>query len=148
MSHDLKTLSGLGSSRGDNTKSYQYNVENCEHQPYIGTLRLSEPLKKGETISYKITIDVKDATHIMNPYYAQMVTIRTKKLVLSVKAKEGLLKNVKKVVYADTNMTPEYEVQSEEIPVTVSQDGYQVFKVSISKPNLNYSYCLEWNFNS
>lgn len=138
----------LNQDRGDNTKSYQYNVENCEHQPYIGTLRLSEPLKKGETISYKITIDVKDATHIMNPYYAQMVTIRTKKLVLSVKAKEGLLKNVKKVVYADTNMTPEYEVQSEEIPVTVSQDGYQVFKVSISKPNLNYSYCLEWNFNS
>lgn len=130
---------------GKPSKEYVYTVKNNGVQPYVGMLTLEQPLKKGEEVSLKTKINVKDASHIMNPYYAQIITVKTKQLFIHIKAKGGLLKNVSKVVYADTKMTPKFEVERELLSAKKEGD-YFVYTVEQEHPNLNYSYCIEWNF--
>ncbi|HQQ88602.1 MAG TPA: hypothetical protein PLU82_00010 [Oscillospiraceae bacterium] len=138
-------LTDFRREKNSTEKAYTYQVKENGTQPYVGILTLIEPLKKDEIISYKTRIDVKDGAHIMNPYYAQIVSIHTDKLVIRVKAKRGLLKDVYKVIYADKLMTPKYEVERK--PITAKEDGeFVVYVVEQKQPNLNYSYCLEWNF--
>lgn len=130
---------------GESNEEYTYVVKNDGSQPYVGTLVLKQALNKGEKLSFKTKISVKDSTHIMNPYYSQCIMVKTEKLSLRVKAKEGLLKNVSKVVYADTQMTPKFEVERKPLSPQ-EEDGYLVYAVEQEHPNLNYSYCIEWNF--
>lgn len=114
-------------------------------QPYLERLTLDPPLKPGDILHIRTKTVVKDATHIMNPYFAHMVQVRNQKLTLRIKTKGELVSEMKLVVYADTLMSP--EMIFEEYPLDPKQDGeYTIYEKTISKPNLNYSYCLEWQF--
>ena len=81
----------------------------------------------------------------MSPYYAQMVTTHTEKLVLEVVAPEGLITDVETVVYADLAMRKDYEVSREKVTVVVDGEKER-YVFEVSDPNLMYSYCLEWKF--
>ena len=142
-SFDGMTL--LNFHRESGSSEYDYQVKDDGTQPYVGTLILKDPLKKDEKLTFQTRIDVKDATHIMNPYYAQLINVKTDKLFIRLKAKKGLLKDVCKVIYGDTLMTPKFEVEREKIVATEEND-YSVYVMEVDSPNLNYSYCLEWNF--
>jgi len=137
----------------------KYQVTNCqchggwsfEYIPvneslFTGTVRFEEIQKKGDIIHLDTQISVKDAQRIMMPLYAQMIVNKTEFLVLEIQAEKGLLTGVQCVEYADLKMTPNFEVQRSE-PICYIENGMEVFKYQIDKPNLLYSYCIEWNFS-
>ena len=82
---------------------------------------------------------------IMSPYYAQMVTTHTEKLVLEVVTPEGLITDVEAVIYADLAMRKDYEVRRRKA-LTIVEEGKDRYIFEEDNPNLMYSYCLEWKF--
>lgn len=114
-------------------------------QPYTCVLTMSSPLSKDEVCEIITRIDVKDSSRIMSPYYAHIVEIETEISVIKVTAPIDLLKDV----YADKKMSKEWQVSKERIiPEEKIIDGCrcEVYSITQEKPNLNYSYCIEWNF--
>ncbi len=117
-----------------------------QKSPYIASIELETPLNAGETVRYEIEIEAKDTKRIMSPYYAQLITKKTDCLTLCVKAPKGLLKDVYFVLYADLNMSKEYQIEEKNITPDIESD-YEVFTARVDNPNLLYSYCIEWKFN-
>lgn len=133
----------------DPNRQWDYKQIPNETDPYTGILSIEPPIMKDEIVSIEKTANVRDPLHIMFPYFAQMILVKTDYAEIEVRAKENQLKDVKAVVYADTEMRSEWRVSEETIaPQIVDDDGktYAVFSYKIEKPNLRYSYCIEWNF--
>ena len=94
-------------------------------------------------------IDVKDSAHIMYPYFAQMIMVKTDKAEIEVRAKPGVLKGVKAVVYADTDMNSKWKISEETIEpiqITINNETFEAYCFHTEKPSLKYSYCIEWSF--
>lgn len=122
----------------------------CEYKvgaepPYACMVSFTTPLKKGDGADFAIKTRVKDMKCIMSPYYAQMVTAHTAKLVLNVVAPKGLIVDVERVVYADLAMRKEYEVSRTKVETTTEEEKER-YTFEVDNPNLMYSYCLEWKF--
>ena len=66
-------------------------------------------------------------------------------LLISLCAPKGLLREVKRVIYADTRMTKDLEVLGESIAPEPDPVG-EKFVFDIQKPNLMYGYAVEWIF--
>ena len=124
---------------------YDFIVHNTEPQPFFGKFILETPLETNEVCEYIIETDLKDAPHIMNPYYATIVQIKTDSLLMTVRVRENVIENVERVVYASQNMSPDMEVERTAIN-PVEKDGYKVYTLYQDHPNLNYTYCLRWRF--
>lgn len=108
-------------------------------------LTFNTPLNRGDRTEWEIQASMKDTRRIMVPYYAREVTADIEHLCIIVCAPKGLLKEVKKVIYADTMMSKELEVLRES--VSPELDGaVEKFIFDIPKPNLMYGYAIEWKF--
>lgn len=123
---------------------------NCEYKlgpepPYACMVSFDPPLKKGACANFGIKTKVKDMKCIMSPYYAQMITAHTEKLVLKVVAPEKLITGVETVVYADLAMGKDYEVERRSVSAAI-ENGKEHYIFEVDNPNLMYSYCLEWKF--
>ena len=81
----------------------------------------------------------------MVPYYTQEITADMEHLLISLCAPKGLLREVKRVIYADTRMTKDLEVLRESIAPEPDPVG-EKFVFDIQKPNLMYGYAVEWIF--
>jgi len=124
--------------------TYENKTESA--RPYIGIATLTPGMREGKSCKFETVVNLRDAAHIMNPCLSQFVPVLTDKLVLRVKARKNLLEDVRGSFYADENMDPEKKVQSYE--VEISTDGeYTVYSYSIEHPDLNCTYCIEWNFS-
>lgn len=123
----------------------EFYINNTDSQPFFGKFILNSPLGEDEVFEYIIKTELKDATHIMNPYYATVIQLKTDKLLMTVRVQENIIEDVKRVVYADKNMSPDMEVERVTIN-PVEKDGYKVYTLSQDHPNLNYTYCLRWRF--
>ena len=115
-------------------------------QSYRGYILLDKPLKKGECIRYATTVNLRDSLHVMSPYYSQYISIQTDSLSIELKAPANMLSNVRGVLYADKNLSPSQKVEEEEI-IVQQQDNACSYNYAIGKPNLNCSYCVEWNYS-
>lgn len=89
---------------------------------------------------------MKDSRRIMVPYYTQEITANMEHLCITIYAPKGLLKEVKKVMYADTVMTKDLEVLREPIIPEFDPIG-EKFVFDTQKPNLMYGYAIEWIFS-
>ena len=92
-----------------------------------------------------IKANMKDSRRIMVPYYTQEITADIEHLLIAVCAPKGILREVKKVIYADTRMTKDLEVLRESIAPIPDSTG-EKFVFDIQKPNLMYGYAIEWIF--
>ena len=83
--------------------------------PYHYQIQLNRTVKPSEHIKYEIKSDVKDETHLMHEYFAQMIKYPTKQLILRViiPAAKPLLENIRYVRYADLSMECEYTDEHE-----------------------------------
>ena len=115
--------------------------------PYHYRIEFNKKISCGEHIVYKVKSYVKDESHLMHAYFAQMIKYPTQKLILTVTIPEvdPLLENVRYVRYADLQMECEFsddsnKVQEEKI------DNNIVYRLEIENPNLFYTYSLEWDF--
>lgn len=113
--------------------------------PYVSELILKDPLKKGDKLAIEMQVDAKDSQLIMSPYYAQLMSIRTDFLDIGITAPKGLLQNVRLVTYADLGMSKNLIVDTESLEA-VFDNGNEIYRKEIDKPNLMYSYCIEWTF--
>lgn len=75
----------------------------------------------------------------------KLITADMEHLLIAVCAPKGLLREVKKVIYADTRMTKDLEVLRESIAPVPDSTG-EKFVFDIQKPNLMYGYAIEWIF--
>ena len=113
--------------------------------PYTYTLKAHR--SKGEILKYSILTKAKDEKNVMEPYLAHMVKHRTENLVLQVILPKGadIINNVKTTIYADLEMgTLVYENPLQ----AVCDDSHIVYKTEIPNANVNYTYAIEWSFES
>lgn len=114
-------------------------------QSYRGYIMLKEPLKKGETCHYSIEVNLRDSLHVMKPYYAQYISIQTDSISFELKAPLREITTVKGILYADKELSPTQKVEEKELEMHCD-DQICSYIYSIDKPNLNCSYCVEWNY--
>lgn len=134
----------------NNDKGYSLSDSKDEVSPYRYRINFNKTISVGEHILYNVKSYVKDESHLMHTYFAQMIKNPTKKLVLKVIIPEGyekgpLLENVRYVRYADLKMECEYLDNTNEVKKE-SVDGKTIYKLEIENPNLFYTYSLEWDF--
>ncbi len=115
--------------------------------PYRYQILLNKDVETSDKIRYHIKTDLKDETHLMHEYLAQMIKYPTEKLILKVviPKESPLIENVRYVRYADLKMECEYTDYDQEIKQS-EQDGKRIFTLEILKPNLFYTYSIEWDF--
>lgn len=123
------------------------NLENFSESPsshsYI--LFFETPMNSGDQAEWTVKANMKDSRCIMVPYYTQEITTDMEHLLMVVCAPKGLLREVKRVVYADTKMTKDLEVLRESI-TSEPDPTSEKFVFDIPKPNLMYGYAIEWIF--
>lgn len=144
---DSMSLQNFNSSNTERTCKYARIPHNTD--PYISVLSVDPPFMKDEIFSVEKRIDVKDSLHVMYPYFAQMIMMRTDIADIEVHAKADIIKEVRAVIYADTDMNSRWKVSDEAIEpktITVNNEEFKAYCFHIEKPSLKYSYCIEWSF--
>ncbi|WP_238900032.1 dCMP deaminase [Clostridium sp. YIM B02500] len=115
---------------------------------YHYSIDFNKRISKDEIVKYKIQTELKDEKKIMEPYFSHRVKNKTDRLTLRVfvpKSKE-LIKEVRFVEYADLLMQNKFD----EIPLkkstSIEDEKYEIYELEREKPNLFYSYSIEWEF--
>lgn len=131
----------------DNKEGYKLIDSRDRMSPYRYKLILNKEINPSDSIRYNLKTNVKDETHLMHPYFAQMIKYPTERLVLRVIIPENncLIENVRYVRYADLNMEYEYTDQGYKIEEK-RQDGKIIYTLEVENPNLFYTYSIEWDF--
>ncbi len=134
----------------DNCDGYSLLDSKDVESPYRYKIEFNKIIPAGEHIVYNIKSYVKDESHLMHTYFAQMIKNPTKKLVLKVivPQREGegpLLENVRYVRYADLNMEYEFPDDTNKVELE-NREGKKIYKLEIENPNLFYTYSIEWDF--
>jgi len=115
------------------------NKEAC----YQYTINFDNKINKGEHVRYKIQTDVKDEKKIMEPYFSHRIKNRTDNLSIRLSVPKNIVENVRGIEYADylmENVFEEIELKK------TSDENYEIYEFVRIKPNLFYSYSIEWNF--
>ena len=147
-----RTLTWTGSSYDkseliNNENNYSLVDSKDQVSPYHYKIDFNKKISRNEHIMYSIKSYVKDESHLMHAYFAQMIKYPTKKLVLTVTIPESspLLENVRYVRYADLHMECEFPDDTNDFQEE-KKDGNIVYRLEIDNPNLFYTYSLEWDF--
>lgn len=131
----------------DNDNKYFLVDSKDQMSPYHYRINFNKTISRNEHISYKVKSCVKDESHLMHAYFAQMIKYPTKKLVLTVIIPENnpLLENIRYVRYADLKMECEFLDELNNFQEE-RKDNKIVYCLEIDNPNLFYTYSLEWDF--
>lgn len=147
-----KTIVWTGSSyegtkliKDESDKGIELEDQNIS-MPYGYKIILDKDLIGKEYIKYKTTTYAKDEKRVMEPYLAHMVKNKTQKLCISLSVPyEGIVKNVKSVVYADLTMETKVSEECLEEVKSDTDSGIH-YKFSPENVNVNYTYAIEWEF--
>lgn len=126
-----------------NSKHFYSNDQN-KLEEYDDYLIITFDKQKEKKKSYTIQGELHDEEKTMLPYISHRILQKTLKLNLSVTCKEGVLKDVKMVKYADTEMKVKYDTLLPKI--SKDNDGNITYSFEEEKPYLLYNYCFEWIF--
>lgn len=147
-----RTLTWTGSSYDKSElikNEYNYSfVDSKDHvSPYHYQIILNNTVSVGQHISYGVRSVVKDESHLMHAYFAQIIKYPTRKLILKViiPNKAPLLDNIHYVRYADMKMEYDFPDQFNEVKENIIGDEV-IYQIEIDNPNLFYTYSLEWDF--
>lgn len=144
-----KRIAWTGCTYDDTTLIKEFSDEDMdvemkpERLPYSYDIVCTEKRKKDDSFQYGLRTEVKDEKKIMDPYFAFMVHHKTDALTLCVKAKPKLIQNVHLSVYADLDMKLKID------RITIEQqetEDFQIYSSSLAKPNVNYTYAIEWDW--
>lgn len=147
-----RTLTWTGSSYDkseliENQYGYAFIDAKEQVSPYHYQIVLNDTVSVGKHISYGVKSYVKDESHLMHTYFAQMIKYPTEKLILKIIIPKGapLIDNVHYVRYADMKMEYEFPDQFNQISEETMDDKV-IYQLEIDNPNLFYTYSLEWDF--
>ncbi len=129
-------------------KNGNYEVEDSTRtsSPYPYCIKFNEKKKRGAIVEFKTETSVTDGNLSMFPVYSFMVKYQIDVLTLRIIAPKGMIKNVKKVVYADSGR----EVCVEE-PIELEGETIRNlvrYTYTIPNPVLLYHYFIEWEFTN
>lgn len=148
-----RTLTWTGSSYDkseliENENGYSFIDTKDQVSPYHYQIVLNNTVSVGNHISYGVKSYVKDESHLMHAYFAQMIKYPTKKLILKViiPKEAPLLDNIRYVRYADMKMEYDFLDQFHHIEEETTDDNRVIYQLEIDNPNLFYTYSLEWDF--
>lgn len=129
-----------GGEKGDYVESILENESSCAWTIIFGT-----PLKKDERITFEVETILKDASHIMNPFYSQLVSYPTESLTIMLEAPINLIDNANFAVYADAEMNDEFQLSCTPLDPNLSPE-VACYEAKIESPVFRYTYCVEWQF--
>lgn len=147
-----RKLTWTGSSYDETVliESDGYKIKDFKDKasPYRYDVEFNKTINEGEKINYKVLSRVKDEAQLMHPYIAHMVKnpVEKLKLSLTVPNDSHIIKNVVCKRYADMEMKYHYQDPNMEI-AKKEEDKKIIYNLEISKPNLFYTYSIEWEFN-
>lgn len=127
-------------------KARQFESVSDGQSSHSYTLTFETPLNCGDQVEWEIKANMKDSRCIMVPYYTQEITADMEHLLIVVYAPKGILKEVRKVIYADTKMSKDLEVLRESIAPETDDELGEKYVFDVTKPNLMYGYAIEWEF--
>ena len=129
----------------ESDESDDYTVKNKEDvkSPYGYVIEFKNEKHKGDKIKICTYTRVEDEEHIMNPYIGHIVTADTNKLVIKVMCPQKIIGNVREIVYADMDMSK--LIKEKECKKKIV-DNLEVYEFVVEKPNMFYSYSIEWKF--
>ncbi len=114
--------------------------------PYTYNIIIDKKLWGNDEIHYKTITNAKDEKRIMEPYLAHMVKNKTKELELILVTPKGIVKNVRKVIYADLSMETKIEDKKIYTCVKTKSEDVLTYTFKPSVVNVNYTYAIEWEF--
>lgn len=125
-----------------------YSLDDSERalSPFPYIIKFNENKKCGDRVEFKTRTLVKDGNMSMIPMYSFMVKYQIDKLTLRIIAPKDMIKNVKKVVYADSAREICVE-ESKEIYGETIRDLVR-YTFEIKNPALLYNYFIEWEFTN
>lgn len=85
----------------DYAEDYTVEEQISPQSPHDYLIKFKIEKKRGDSVKFKTITKVGDTTHIMKNYYSYTVLYQVEELILRVSAPKDLIKDVKKVVYAD-----------------------------------------------
>lgn len=131
----------------ENENGYYFIDSKDLVSPYHYQIVLNNTVSAGQHISYAVKSYVKDESHLMHAYFAQMIKYPTQKLILRViiPKKAPLLDNIRYVRYADMKMEYDFGDQTNDIKEETT-DNKVIYELEIDNPNLFYTYSIEWDF--
>ena len=119
---------------------------NSDELPYAYEIIFGQEKKSGDTIQYEINVSLNDEKKVMEPYLAHKVKNKMDNLSITLVVPRNLVKDVVKTVYADLEMKTLVDKKSIETEAVNTEDGQVKYMVKIEKPNVNYTYAIEWKF--
>ena len=119
---------------------------NSDELPYIYEIIFAQEKKAGDIVQYEINVSLNDEKKVMEPYLAHMVKSKIDNLSIALEVPPNLVKDVVKTVYADLEMKTLVDKKSIETEAVNAEDDLVKYMVKIEKPNVNYTYAIEWKF--
>lgn len=117
--------------------------------PYKYKILFEKEKRPKSRIQYTIHSKVKDETHLMHEYFAQMIKYPTKYLELTIiiPIDNQMIENVRYKRYADYKMEYEYADEKNQVEEKIDESsGKKIYTLKVHNPNLFYAYSLEWDF--
>lgn len=127
-------------SKGD----YEIDENPGPQSPHDYIIKFKSEKRLGDPIKFKTITNVGDTAHIMKPYFSYAVVYQIDTLTLRVSAPKGLIKDVKKAVYADRGR--EIIVGSPEKIKMQNVGNLEVYTATYKNPTLFYNCFIEWKF--
>ncbi len=125
---------------------YELVDSDRKHSPYPYTILFNSEKKRGDIIELKTETTVKDGNLDMIPMYSFMAKYQIDTLIIRVIAPKGMIKNVKKSIYADR--AKEIVVKKPECINGESIRNLVRYSYKIENPTLFYNYFIEWEFTN
>ncbi len=125
-------------------KNYKIDDTIRRLPPQIYDIEFDCEKKKGEHVSYRITSEVEDNSHVMQPFLSQQINQETKKLNLVLTVPMGLVKNVKQIIYADSACKIKIAEPCSITPITYG--NMETYEINIKRPKLLHIYRIEWEW--
>ena len=125
-------------------EDYEIEEQIGPQSPHDYLIKFKTEKKLGDTVKFKTITKVGDTTHIMKNYYSYVITYQVEELILRVSAPKGLIKDVKKAVYADRGR----EIIVEK-PTRITKKivgDLEEYTFIYKNPTLFYNYFIEWQF--
>lgn len=126
------------------TDDYEIEEQIGPQSPHDYLIKFKTEKKLGDPVKFKTITKIGDTAHIMKSYYAFTVIYQVEELVLRVSAPKGLIKDVKKAVYADRGREI---IVDRPAKITKKIVGdLEEYTFTCKNPTLLYNYFIEWKF--
>lgn len=124
--------------------NYSFEITDNNNSLHTYKVLFNDPVKCQDNIKFKTVTKVADSTSKMQPVSSYMVKHQIDLLTIRVVVPRGLIKNVRKSIYAD--LARQVKIEPSSVVDKKNIGSNDVYEITIKNPTLLYRYYLEWEF--